>query len=252
MGWPTCATLDRQLGAVCMLLLMAEIHGINYQPQLVIAGFLNHQQYHLENWKKQLCRSSSLNSPMHPFWKAWLKPQLWTFVVLWNIMELYTKNHQDGRLVQISHRSTKEDIFSLTLTLRSVFLSQIFSCGSSWFTMVQSLDWFGRIGSLFVHLSYKNYLLSSAEHWVNWVRPHMPRYTTCTPQGSLGLYEDIWYILVFTNQGPQLHQVCVDAWLQVGSVLLICGDGWSKRPGNPRKPPPSPIFVNLSLRWPLP
>ena len=44
-------------------------NGINYQPQLVIAGFLNHQQYH-DTWQNSLqryvIRSSNDNTPLAP------------------------------------------------------------------------------------------------------------------------------------------------------------------------------------------
>ena len=182
---------------------------------------------------------------MHPFWKAWLKPQLWTFVVLWNIMELYTNNRQDGRLVQISHRSTKEEIFSLTLTLRSVFLSPIFSCGSSWFTMVQSLDRFGRISSAF--------FLQKLSPQLSWAlsplspTPYASIHHMHAPGQSWTLRRHMVHSCLHKPRASASQSV--DARLQVGSVLLIFGDGWSKRPGNSRKPPQSPHLCKPVTSW---
>ena len=61
--------------------------------------------FHLYFWF-----NTHLNSPMNPmFFQAWFYSLNFgpkTFVA-WNVMELYTNNHQDGQLVN-SHRSTNE------------------------------------------------------------------------------------------------------------------------------------------------
>ena len=98
-----------------------------------------------------------------------------------------------------------------------------------------------RIGSPFFLGNSKK---SSAQRLTLIPKP-VPRYTTCTPQGSLGLHEDIWYILVFTNQGPQLHQ---SGYLVSGRVFFCRFGGWMilAWPGKPKKPKPLTTIFQIT------
>ena len=62
--------LRKYINLLSMEEILHHLDGINYQPQLVIAGFLNHQQY------QQYCKNSLVFATSHDleavFWSSWL------------------------------------------------------------------------------------------------------------------------------------------------------------------------------------
>lgn len=141
-------------------------------------------------------------------------------------MELYTNNRQDGRLVQISHRSTKEEIFSLTLTVNDpkicVFVTDFFL----WFIMLHHGSEFGLIWEDLLTI-FPTKIISSAQLSTESTEsdpescldtPH------ARPRAVLDFTKTYGTFLSSQTKGLSFTK-CVDAWLQVGSVLLFFGDG---------------------------